>query len=305
MRLLVTGASGLLGLNLSLVASEAGADVIGLVHSRLLQGVPFTVQQIDLLRTRKALVDMLALNPEAIVHCAALADLNVAEQNPDLAYHLNAEVPGILAGAAADWGIPFVHISTDAVFDGSKGNYHETDAPNPLSVYAKSKLLGEQAVVQANPDALILRVVFYGWSLSGKRSLSEFFFSHLQAGESIQGFTDTFFCPLYVHDLADIIMEMLEQGLNGIYHVVSREHISKYDFGVRIADKFGFDSALIKPVQMGTLKRDAPRSLDLTLSPEKAQNALGHALPSIDEGIERFYQSWIDAYPQRMQNFIM
>lgn len=305
MRLLVTGASGLLGLNLCLVASKHGSEVVGLVHSHPLQGVPFSIRQVDLLNTQQALVDMRGLEPDAIIHCAAMADLNLAERNPDLAYRLNGDVPGILAGAAGEWGIPFVHISTDAVFDGSKGHYVETDTPNPLSVYAKSKLVGERAVLKANQDALVLRVVFFGWSLSGKRSLSEFFFSNLQAGQSIKGFSDTFFCPLYVEDLAEVLLEMLRLELKGIYHVVSRECISKYDFGVRIASKFGFNPELIQPVRMSELKRDAPRSHNLTLNPAKAQNAMGHALPSIDEGIDRLYKSWMDGYPHKIQKFLM
>ena len=96
-----------------------------------------------------------------------------------LAGKLNAEVPGWLAGAAKGWGVPFVHISTDAVFNGETGNYTEEDATDPLSVYARTKLAGEQAVQAANPEAAIARTVFYGWSLSGRRSLAEFFFNQL------------------------------------------------------------------------------------------------------------------------------
>ena len=305
MRLLITGVSGLLGLNLSLVASKRGDEVVGLVHSKPLQDVPFSIQQVDLLDTQNALAVIAEERPQAIINCAAVADLNLAERNPDLTYRLNSEIPGVLAESAADWEIPFVHISTDAVFDGSKGNYREEDLPNPLSTYAKSKLLGEKSVAQANQDALIARVVFFGWSLSGKRSLSEFFFSNLQAENTIQGFIDTFFCPLYVEDLAEILLEMVDLDLAGVYHVVSPVGLSKYDFGVRIAKKFGFDPALIKPVRMAQLKRDAPRSLNLTLNAEKTQNALGYRLSSVDEGIDRFYQRWVEAYPQKIQNFLI
>ena len=303
MRLLVTGASGLLGLNLCCVAAEAGLDVTGFIHTRQLKDTPFDLAQGDLMDIEGSLSQIEAIQPDAIIHCAAIADLNLAEKQPALAYKLNGDVPGRLADAAKRWGTPFVHISTDAVFDGEKGNYKESDPTNPLSVYARTKLAGEQAVQDANPDAVIARVVFFGWSLSGRRSLSEFFFNHLGAGKVVKGYTDTFFSPLYVEDLAEALLEMLDAKLAGIYHVVSPESISKYGFGVRIADKFGFDSRLITPIEAKSLDRGAQRSLNLTLNCDKLEKALGHGLPTVTEGIEAFYQGWLACYPQKLQGF--
>ncbi len=303
MRLLVTGASGLLGLNLSLVAAARGYDVSGLVHSRNLIGVPFTVHQVDLLNTNDALAVILSRKPEAIIHCAALADLNKAEGAPALSRKLNSDLPGILAERASSWGIPFVHISTDAVFGGRQESYTESDQTRPLSVYAQTKLAGEGAVLDAYPDAVVARVVFYGWSLSGTRSLSEFFFNNLKIGNQVKGFVDTFFCPLYVEELAECLLEIISKGLSGLYHVVSPEHLSKYDFGMRIARRYGFNTALIEPVRMQELVRGAQRSSNLVLKPDKLQEALGHALPMVDVGIERFYLRWQEGYNKKLQGY--
>lgn len=302
MHLLVTGATGLLGLNLSLVAADQGHSVTGLARSRGLHGDAFRLVQADLVETDIALAVIDEIGPDAIIHCAAMANLNDAEESPEVALKVNGEVPGALARYAIQAGIPFIHISTDAVFDGCEGGYSEVDHPNPLSVYARTKLAGEIAVQQANPEACIARVVFYGWSLSGKRSLSEFFFSGLSEGRSVNGFTDTFFCPLYVEDLAWILLEMLDEGLSGLYHVVSPESISKYEFGVRIAKTFGFNEGLIQPVQMKNLSRGAPRSLNLTLKSTKLEDALGGALPGIDSGIERLHRRWQEGYPEYLQS---
>jgi dTDP-4-dehydrorhamnose reductase len=303
MRLLVTGASGLLGLNLCCVAVDQGLDVTGLIHTRPLKGTPFDVAEVDLLAIDDSLSQIEILQPDAIIHCAAIANLNVAEAHPEIAQQLNAEVPGRLAAATKRWGIPFIHISTDAVFDGEKGNYQESDPTNPLSVYAHTKLAGEQAVQDANPDALIARVVFFGWSLSGERSLSEFFFNHLGAGEVVKGYVDTFFSPLYVADLASLLMEMMAVKLSGIYHVVSPESLSKYTFGVHIANTFGFDSRLITPVMAKDLDRGAKRSLNLTLNSDKLDKALGHSLPTATDGIKAFYEAWLACYPQKIQGY--
>jgi dTDP-4-dehydrorhamnose reductase len=303
MRLLVTGATGLLGLNLSLLAARQGHAVTGLVHSRSLQGVPFEVCQANLLETDEALAAIEASRPEAIIHCAAIASINAAEQQPELARELNAEIPGKLATAAKGWGVPFAHISSDAVYDGQTGNYTEEDATDPLSVYARSKLAGEQAVRAANPQAIIARTVFYGWSLSGQRSLAEFFFNKLSAGEPMKGFTDLIFCPLYVEDLAQTLLEMIAKQLTGVYNVVAPGHLSKYDFGVRIARLFGLNSDLIRPVTAEKENRGAPRSLNLSLNPDKLQAALGHGLPDVDQGLERLHDRWVEGYPQTLQGY--
>lgn len=302
MRLLVTGASGLLGLNLSLLAHNSGYDVTGLVHSHPLPGAPFEVRGVDLLdpkNTTKVIEDS---QPDGIIHCAAVADISEAQKNPDLTNRINVDASGKIAEAAYGWGIPLIHISTDAVFDGKEGGYIETDPTNPLSVYAQSKLAAESVVTDLNSDALVARVVFYGWSRSGKRSLSEFFYNNLKEGLSVNGFTDTIFCPLYVEDLSEILLEILAKRLNGLYHVVSPEPISKFDFGMKIANRFGFDPGLIKPIKMADIKREAPRALNLSLKAGKVQNALGRELPSIEEGIDHLYRRWEEGYHLQLRN---
>ena len=302
MHLLVTGATGLLGLNLSLLAVHQGHRVTGLSKAQELHGQPFRLCQVDLGDTEEALAEIAALEPDAIIHCAAIADLNAAEAHPELAERINGKVPGELAAFSARQGIPFLHVSTDAVFDGEKGRYGEADQVHPLSVYAQTKLAGEHAVLDVNPDACVNRVVFYGWSLSGRRSLSEFFFNELRAGRTVMGFTDALFSPLYVEDLAWILLEMLDERLSGLYHAVSPESCSKYDFGLKIARVFGFDEGLIAPVRMQDLKRGAPRSLNLSLDPSRLQEALGTQFPGVDAGIERLYRRWMDGHPDYLQH---
>jgi dTDP-4-dehydrorhamnose reductase len=127
-------------------------------------------------------------------------------------------------------------------------------------LYARTKLKGEQVVLAANPQALVARVNFFGWSLSGSRSLSEWFFNNLSAGNSIMGFTDVYFCPLLANDLAKILLKMLDIGAQGLFHVVSSECSSKYDFGVRLARLFDFDETLIRPALVSEAGLAAVRS---------------------------------------------
>lgn len=302
-RILVTGASGLLGLNFCL--QYAGQhEIMGLTHSLPLSGTPFKVIQADLTQPDVAIKVITATGPVLIVHCAAAANLEVAEANPALAWRLNAEVPGEVAAAARRVGAQMIHISTDAVFDGLSGNYSESDPPNPLSVYAQSKLAGEQAVAAVNPDAIIARVNFYGWSALGRRSLAEFFYTNLTAGIPIPGFTDVFFNPLHTHGLNEILMRMVDLKLSGLFHVVSRESLSKYDFGCRIARLFGLDPRTIQPASWKTAGLAAARAPNLNLRTEKLARALGEPLPDQAAGLERFHTLYQEGYHDRIRQFL-
>ena len=298
-RILVTGASGLLGLNLALEAAPEH-QVLGLTHSHPL-AAPFETRQLDLMDADACAALLDEFQPEWLIHCAALANLEACEQQPAWAARLNAGLPGALAAAAHSRGIRFLHISTDAVFDGEQGSYSEEDAPNPLSIYAETKLAGEQAVSMANPDALIVRTVFYGWSLSGRRSLAELFFNQLSAGETMPGHTDRIFSPLLVNDLAGILLAMLEQGLSGIYHAAGGESISKYEFGRTLAERFGLDAALIQPIKSTDAGLQARRAPDLSLNVDKLTTALGSELPDVHAGIERLHALHTQGYPAMLR----
>lgn len=296
MRILVTGVSGLLGLNLAMQASQSH-EVIGVVNRNRLATAPFEVLAADLSSPETVEHVVAFSRPDWIIHCAAIANLEECEKNSTRAARMNTWLPGALAEYASFLGAKFLHISTDAVFDGERGNYTEGDAPNPLSVYALTKLEGEKAVLKAYPRALVARVNFYGWSLRGQRSLAEFFFNNLSLGQAVRGFTDVFFCPLLVNDLADLLLEMLRKDLSGIYHTVSSQCISKYDFGVSIANRFGLDAGLISPTSWKEGGLTARRSPNLTLNTQKLSAAIGRPLPGIESGIQRFFELYQDGYP--------
>jgi len=302
MKILLTGASGLLGLNLGLKIGQT-QRIFGLDRGKL-RNTPFELIRADLTQPQAVSRLLEQVHPEAILHTAALANLEECETNPQAARLLNAEIPGLLAEAAAKASIRLLHISTDAVFDGTKdGFYSEEDAPNPLSVYAQTKLLGEKNVLSANPAAAIARVNFFGWSLTGTRSLSEFFYNKLSSGQPANGFTDVYFCPLFVGDLAEILLKMLQKDLSGLYHAVGAQALSKYEFGAQIARQFGFDERLIRPVSVSAGGLTARRSPNLRLSVHKLSTALSAEIPGVSTGIQQFYTQSQQGYPQKIRSY--
>ncbi|HVP21149.1 MAG TPA: SDR family oxidoreductase [Anaerolineaceae bacterium] len=299
MRILVTGASGLLGLNFALQYCGQHS-ITGLVNGHNLAGVPFEVCRADLVQPGTAQQVIQSARPDLILHCAAIANLDTCETHPDLAQRLNAEVPGEIAVIARRSGIQMIHVSTDAVFDGLHGRYTEQSAARPINVYARTKLEGEKAVAEANPEAIIGRVNFYGWSLSGNRSLGEFFFNNLRAGKRTTGFTDIWFCPLQVNLLGELLMKMAVKGLSGLYHTVSRECLSKYEFGCRVARQFGLDESLVIPVSWLEGNLAAPRSPNLSLRTDKLEKALGETLPDQSGGLKLFYAQYREGFAERI-----
>ncbi|MFM8319531.1 MAG: SDR family oxidoreductase [Chloroflexota bacterium] len=301
-RILITGASGLLGLSTALEACDEHT-VIGQVNSRTLNTTQFQTVPADLLAPGAVQRLLDRAQPDWVIHCAALANLEACEADPARARELNTEVPRLLAQHVARGGARLLHVSTDAVFDGLRGGYTEQDAPNPLSVYARTKLDGERAVAQADPSAIIARVNLFGWSASGKRSLAEFFFNNLSAGRPVKGFTDVYFCPLLVNHAGQLFLQMLEHRLRGLYHVVSADCLSKYDFGLAIARRFGLDETLIAPASVLDGGLTAARSPKLTLSIHKLLTDLSQPVPSFLHGLERFYTLYQQGYPQKLQAF--
>ena len=301
-RLLITGASGLLGINLALEAMRVH-DVIGVDRGRL-KSTPFQVLKADLFHRDTIDSILESIQPDWLVNCAALANLEECEQYPERARLLNTEMPGELANICAQRRIHLVHISTDAVFDGKKkDSYTEEDEPHPLGTYSQTKLNGERAVQSANSEAIIARVNFYGWSLNGMRSLGELFVNNLSVGKHMNGFTDVIFCPMFVNHTAQILLSMLEKGLSGLYHVVGPQSMSKYQFGIEIARKFGLRESQINPKSVLLSELTVRRAHNLQLSTHKLSTDLGYELPRFSTGLDEFYTQYQQGYPQKIHSY--
>lgn len=287
-RVVVTGASGLLGATVTLLARERGMRVTALYAHH-----PFRAEGVDArpveLADEGALEGLLdEVRPRWVVHCAAATGVDWCEAHPDEALRINADASGALARAAARTGAQVAYVSTDSVFDGERGGYTEDDAPAPLNVYARSKLLGEVRVREALPGALLLRTNLYGWNAQPKQSLGEWVLAQLEAGAPFPGFTDLVFAPLLANDLAAMILEMLEREMAGTWHLAAADACSKYDFARAVAEEFGHDPALVTPARSDDAGLHARRPHNTALDAAAAAAALGRPMPTVREGLKRF-----------------
>ncbi len=287
-RILVTGASGLLGANFVLAALQRGKEVAAVchVHPLFFPGAETIVADLTDANSTKMIIR--AWRPDWIVHCAALTDVDWCETHPEETWAVNVGVTRNLAAVSRAHGSGLVYISTDSVFDGTRGHYAETDTVGPLNVYARSKQAGEEAVQAAGGRYLIVRTNIYGWNAVDKMNLAEWVLSRLEQGQVVPGFTDVTFSPILVNDLSDLILDMLERRLTGLYHVAGAESCSKYEFACQLAAIFGLDQGRVHPASEMDAGLLAPRPKNTSLQTGKVSKALEQPMPDVASGLRRF-----------------
>lgn len=299
---LVTGGTGLLGAN-ALVDLRQGARAVGAARHVPKGGdVAGEFVRVDLSSRadRSGLVARTAV--DHVLHAAAIATIEGCEADPEGAYELNVRASEDLAAQAHAEGARFIFISTDAVFDGRTGQYSESDPTSPISEYGRGKVEAEKRVLAANPDAIVARVNFYGWSPTGTRSLAEFFFDRLAAGSEVGGFTDVRVSTTYVGHLVAALRDLAATDASGVYHVAASDGVSKYDFGRALAECFGFDQGRVSPV-LSTDVLAAPRGADLRLRTDRLRATLGHDLPGSTEGLLSLWAAREAGRPETLKNF--
>ena len=223
----ITGANGLIGNYLMQTAPPVAPrwEVIGLTHAQL------DLTDFDAVRR-----NFHEARPQLIIHCAALSSSPACQENPTLARKVNVEATAGLAGLAAD--IPFIFVSSDLVFDGRQGNYDESARPNPLSVYAETKIAAEQ-VVLANPMHTVVRISLNGGaSPTGDRGFNEQMRRDWQAGKTLNLFVDEFRCPMPAIVTARAIWELVAQNKPGLYHLAGCQRLSRWQMGQLIAARW-------------------------------------------------------------------
>jgi dTDP-4-dehydrorhamnose reductase len=231
------------------------------------------------------------------IYCVAgMTNVEGCEDVPEIAHNTNCRGPEMLAHVATARDIPFVYFSTEYVFDGTSGPYHEDDPTNPLSVYGKSKWQGELAVLTACPHALILRTtVVYGQDF-GEKNFVYSLMRSLAAGKPMRVPQDQISTPTYNRDLAAATVALATGGVSGIFHACGPERMDRIQFAHAVATFLSLDTALITGVPTSALGQKAPRPLSAGLSidklrrlhPELTMRPLAEALADCRADLETF-----------------
>lgn len=270
---LVVGATGQVGLQMLKALASRGRSVLPTARAAKDGWLQLDLGELDTEAQAAAVLDSHAL--DAVLCVGGMTHVDGCEAEPDLAYRVNARGPAVLAGYARRRGLPFVFFSTDYVFDGLKENpgpYAEDAPTHPLSVYGRSKLMGEREALEAHPDALVVRTtVVYGPDDRQKNYLYSLM-KNLATGTPMRAPQDQISTPTYNRDLAQTTLGLVEAGADGIFHVAGPDLLDRLEFAQRIAAYLGLDASLLQGVSTVELRQAAARPLWSGLSTEKLRS---------------------------------
>lgn len=289
MRLLVLGAGGLLGSNVIQAGRERAEKVVGTYRSGE-PSVDAELYHLELPDLEGFSTIREAVEPEVVVNCAAMTDVDRCEERPDQARAVNATAPHELARSCDDADVSFVHVSTDYVFDGeSSGTYSESAEPNPIQRYGETKLEGERLVRDAHSQPLIVRPSFIYGVHRGEEVLSGFpawVRDKLRADESVPLFTDQRLTPSRAWTTAVTALDLVEMGASGTYHVASQSCVSPYEFGEMIRVLLDAPADRLERSRLSDIDRAAARPCNTCLDVSKVSSTLGRSQPTLQTELE-------------------
>jgi dTDP-4-dehydrorhamnose reductase len=284
-RVLIVGSNGMLGQSLcNFYSKQDKIRLLGcsIEDKSFLDG--FDYLQCDVTKRSEVKKVILDFYPDHIINASAYTNVDKSETEREQAWKVNVKGVEYLAEAARILDARIIHISTDYIFDGKDGPYAEDEKPNPLGYYARTKLASENVLKISGVPYTILRTnVLYGADSNGKTGFVRWLINTLKDGKDVRIVTDQVNNPTFVDDLVQAISKVIEYNKTGIYNIGGKEFLSRFEFSEIIADYFGLNKNLIKPITTDELKQPARRPLKSGLITLKAETEFGYKPHSIKE----------------------
>lgn len=289
-KILITGANGLLGQKLvELLRNRPDVALTATARgeNRLPETRGYTYCEMDITDADAVQAVMAEAQPEAVIHTAAMTNVDQCESEKDLCWQLNVTAVDHLIAACRRQGSYLCHVSTDFIFDGAAGPYSEDDRPSPLSFYGWSKLAAEEAVRRSGLRWGIARTVLvYGIAADMSRSnIILWVKKSLEEGKNIKVVTDQFRSPTLAEDLATGCWLMADRQAEGVFNISGKDLLTPYEMALATADYFGLDAGLITRADSSTFRQPAQRPPRTGFVLSKARTVLGYEPHSFREGI--------------------
>ncbi|WP_316792123.1 SDR family oxidoreductase [Pedobacter frigoris] len=288
--ILVTGSNGLLGQKITerlldtkqfkLIATAKGANRFPVKEG-------YVYAEMDILDPENVKQVVEKYQPDAIIHTAAMTNVDTCEDQQELAHKLNVEAVQTLINIAELHNIQLVHLSTDFIFDGANGPYDELAAPNPLSYYGKTKLEAEEVLKNSSCKWAILRtIIVYGIVSDMSRSnIVLWAKGALEKGSPINVVNDQWRMPTLAEDLADCCLLAVQKDAHGVYNASGKDMMSISELVGKVADYWHLDKSLIREISAETLNQTAKRPVRTGFILDKTINDLGYNPHSFEEGL--------------------
>jgi dTDP-4-dehydrorhamnose reductase len=300
MKILVTGSNGLLGQKLTtLLARDVNVSLISTARSAPVLSLPGGVTcTLDITDEKEVQKVISTHKPEVIINTAAMTQVDQCEHDHDACWNANVIAVENLIRACQEHNSHLVHVSTDFIFDGTLGLLDESATPNPINFYGKSKLAGEQRIIESKISWCILRTVLV-YGVTGDMSRSNIVLwvkKNLEQGKTIQVVNDQWRTPTLAEDLAMGCSLVAKKKASGIFNICGKDYLSVYDMALRTADCFGLDKALIKETDSTKFSQPAARPMKTGFIIEKARRVLGYEPHSLEDGL-KIVASQLDPHP--------
>ena len=287
---LLLGAGGFLASNL-LYGLSKNPDVHIIAISR--KALRFSETKVIEAYSAESLRQMLGtLNPAAVVNCVGMVGHERVDSEPEQARTVNSLLPGDFARVCDEFGVQFVHFSTDAVYSSlpEDAPHSERDNAAPFSMYGKTKLEGEFRALDSNPKTCVLRINFFGHSKSGRQGILDYFRSGLSRGDEVLAYGRYSASSIYAGNLADVLAKIIVGPVSGIFNLGSRDSMTKLEFGELVLDFLPGCGGSLIDVDPSSWSSTGTIARDLTMDVSKIEQTLKIQLPTQGAGLHRAFK---------------
>ncbi len=289
-KILITGASGFLGGHVYKLARERFETYAGF-HDHVINEKGEWVQ-LDLTDAENLSLVIYKIKPDVVVHSAAISNLDLCEKDPEFAFKVNTKSTIHLAQLAKEMKFRLIFISTDMAFNGQSGMYKVSDNVSPISIYGRSKVNAEKAILDKQIDTVIIRsALIYGHPATGGSSFSMWIENQLVEKKPVALYHDQFRTPILVNNLARLIIELTESNVTGIIHGGGSERIDRYHFGLKMCELGGFDSSLLSTISMHQHNPPAPRPKDVSLDISNTLQQCNTPILDVEAGLAEMFKA--------------
>lgn len=297
-KIVITGCNGLLGQTLLSLFLQNNSDysIIGISKGEnRTERYDFVYENIDITNKTELQACILKHKPTSIINTAAMTNVDECEDNKEACYQLNISSFEYLVEICKQHHIHLVHISTDFIFDGEKGNYKETDTPNPLSYYGLSKLKSEELIIESAISHTILRTILVYGKVNNmsRNNIVLWIIEMLGNNKEITIVNDQYRMPTYVVDLAMACKISIDKKAQGVFNISSSELLSVYEIAIQIAEVFELNPLLVRQISTRSLNQRAPRPPKTGFNLDKTFSMLGLKLQPFKKDLQRFKQTLI------------
>ena len=287
-KILLTGANGLLGQKTAEVfAKETDHELLlADLAGRAEEPRKYSYISLDITNKEKVKSVVKDYKPDIIINAAAYTNVDGCETERELSWKVNVDAVKHLIIASRYNASKIIHISTDYIFDGVKGGYDEDSTPNPLSFYGKSKLASENALFASGVSSAVIRtMIVYGNGKNVRKNFALWLIDKLGNNQPVKIVDDQFGMPTMVDDLGLALVRIVDRERTGIYNVCGSEYLSRYEFALKLADVFEYDSGMIEPIKTAELQQAAARPMNSSFVLLKAETELGLKTLNVTDGL--------------------